>query len=650
MDYSFFDGLIDSVFVINDAKGIVYCNEAAAKLCDSSVRRLAKGKPIYETIEFSDSTLFVMPEGTVGQNEPAPYVELKFKLKAGKEGKVQVAIQPFTEATGDKRWVIMVRDVTIEEVLHAKYHKQLEEKEVYILQLQEAQKKLEDYSKNLEHMVEERTQEVKRANLMLNAIMNSLGQGFFVFDQKGKCENFYTKACQDILEGIPAQRSVWEVLKVPPKELDTFQMWLQAIYGEQLPFETLKELGPNQFIHSQNKHVVLDYFPLRDENEMISNVVVVATDQTSEYLANQALDKEKKYVQMVLKLVTNKKQFFQFISNAEATIESSLRLVNESQDEIDHEGLFRALHTLEGEAGTCSATEVWSASRRAQEVIEPLKMGEKTLFSALKPQMLKELSNLKESLKQFQISNADLFKAIGLDDGGKIEVSVRDVDVLLQRLARAGASHKVICEVEDQLLREPVWHYLKHYEDAVVMVASKLGKQMLPLTFVGADVKLHMNNYSDLFSSLIHAYRNAVDHGIEPAEEREMMGKSPAGLIQTQVERFSNGSPWVRIVISDDGAGISAERLKASVLKNNPQLNVDHMTEYEIHQLVFESGISTKSNVEEFSGRGIGMNAIKAEAEALGGRAWVNSETGRGTQLIIEVPDLPRLASFKKAA
>ncbi|MCB0351423.1 MAG: PAS domain-containing protein, partial [Bdellovibrionales bacterium] len=251
MDYSFFDGLIDCVFVIGDDRGIVYCNESAAKLCDSSVRRLARGKPIYDFIEFSDSRLFAMPDGTMGRDEPAPYVELKFKLKSGKEGKVQMAIQPFADSEGARRWVIMVRDVTLEEVLHAKYHKQLEEKEVYIQQLQDAQRQLEDYSKNLEKMVEERTLEVKRANTMLNAIMNSLGQGFFVFDKLGVCSNFYTRACEEILEGIPSNKNVSDVLKIQDKEIDTFKMWLSAIHGEQLPFDTLQELGPALFDHSQ---------------------------------------------------------------------------------------------------------------------------------------------------------------------------------------------------------------------------------------------------------------------------------------------------------------------------------------------------------------------------------------------------------------
>lgn len=650
MDYSFFDGLIDAVFVINDSKGILYCNEAAAKLCDSSVRRLAKGKPIFETIEFSDTNLFVMQNGVAGRDEPSPYVELKFNLKSGKEGKVQIAIQPFADPSGEKRWVVMLRDVTIEEVLHAKYHKQLEEKEVYILQLQDAQKKLEDYSKNLEHMVAERTQEVRRANLMLNAIMNSLGQGFFVFDQAGSCANFYTKACEEILEGVPANRHVWDVLKVKENELETFHMWLKAIYSEQLPFETLKELGPNQFHHSQNKHVVIDYFPLREENNKISNVVVVATDQTSEYLANQALEKEKKFVQMVLKLVTNKKQFSQFLKSALDTISAVQSAVAKSLDRLDHESIFRALHTLEGEAGTYFATEIWAASRVAQEVIEPLKKGLKVDFTELRTRLIAELDNLKKSYVSFLETNKEIFAAVGLSDSNKIEIKVEDVLLIAQRLSMQGVSSKVTDEIIDMLLREPVAQVFNHFQDVVSSVTAKLSKKIAPLVLSGMDIKLHLENYNDLFSSLVHAYRNAADHGIEPSEEREMMGKPAEGKISTLVSKFENGGSWLRIKISDDGGGISVAKLRDLLLKNKPAHEIHQLSDFDVIQTVFESGVTTKSDIGEFSGRGIGMNAIKAEAEMLGGKAWVESVLGKGTDLIIEVPDLPRLASAKKAA
>lgn len=651
MDYSFFDGLIDCVFVINSDKGVIYCNESAAKLCESSVKRLAKGKPIHSIIEFSDKELFTMPNGEKGRDLPAPYSEMKFNLKTGKEGKVQIAIQPFTEASGEKRWAIMIRDVTLEEVLHAKYHKQLEEKEVYIQQLQTAQKQLENYSKNLEQMVEERTQEVNRANIMLNAIMESLGQGFLVFDREGECSKIYTRACEDILETVPANKKIWDVLRVKPRDLETFKMWLTAVFTEQLPFESLKNLGPELFKHSQERHIKLDYFPLRGDKSQITNLVVVATDKTIEFQTNKALEKEKRFAKMVVKLITGKKHFSQFLRSAK-TVPDDVRKSLMRNSIIDHEYIFRTLHTLEGESATYSIDEIWQASRMAQEIIEPVKRGENFDANEIKAKLLERLDNLDKAYRQFVENNLDLLQTIGIteNENEKIEVNKKDIYAVLSIISKKGVSDSICNEISDQLLREPIVNMLSPYKDVVATVAAKLNKKMAPLEFRGADIRLYTEKYQEFFSSLVHAFRNAIDHGIEASEDRMMMGKSPEGHLYVLTERLPGEPAYIRISIVDDGNGISVEKMKKKLSEQNNISNLDQLSDYDIIQHVFDIGVSTKEEVGEYSGRGVGLNAVKVEAEKLGGRAWVESTPGKGTAIKIELPDIPRLAEKKQAS
>ncbi|OFZ10820.1 MAG: hypothetical protein A2Z20_01325 [Bdellovibrionales bacterium RBG_16_40_8] len=655
MDYSFFDGLLDSVFVIDDNRRIVYCNDTAAWLCESSVRRLTKGKgvPIYELIKFSNNNLFAMPGGEIGKDEVSPYIELDYQLvqaASTKCGKIQVAIQPFLDTSREKRWVVMVRDVTLEEVLHAKYQKQLEEKEEYIQQLQDAQRQLEQYSKNLEQMVEERTQEVKRANLMLNAIVNSLGQGFFVFDQAGTCLDFYTRACKDVLEIIPAQKHVWDVLKVPANELDTFHLWLKAVYSELLPFDSIKELGPSQFKHSQEKHVTLEYYPLRSDNKKISNVVVVATDKTVEYFANKALEKEKKFAKMVVKIVAGKKQFTRFLHNAKSVSADIRESIDSQKDSIDYEYIFRALHTLEGEAAAFSANEIWTATRSAQEILEPIRHGEAVDIKKIKNYIIESLQDLDAIYRNFVKANSELFLTMGIGSSDKIEIQVSNVETILRKLEQKGINQPVRNYIEDALLRESVESSFRYYQDIVDMIAAKLGKNILPIEFHGLGVRVHLAQYQALFSTLVHAYRNAVDHGIESSAERKKMSKPTQGLIQTYIETFERMGAWLRIKIIDDGRGISIDALRKKLVAAGEAEKIKDLSEAAIMQHVFSSGISSKDEVGEFSGRGIGMNAIREEAERLGGKAWVESEKGKGTQLIIEVPDLQRAKCDNRAA
>src|SRR4051794_17550348 len=112
MDYSVFDSLLDSVFVVDNDRKITYCNSAAAAFCESSVRRLTKGISLYQIISFSDESLFVMPHGTWGRDSATPSTEVEFvNLQTNKKGRVQLSIQPFFENPDRPRWVLLIRDV-----------------------------------------------------------------------------------------------------------------------------------------------------------------------------------------------------------------------------------------------------------------------------------------------------------------------------------------------------------------------------------------------------------------------------------------------------------------------------------------------------------------------------------------------------------
>ena len=101
MNYSVFDSLPDMVFVINDERRVVYCNEAAATLCDVTMRRISKQMPFFfELLKFEDPDLFCNPNGTWGRDTPSPMRELSFLTASGKAGTGLLSIQPEPEVAG----------------------------------------------------------------------------------------------------------------------------------------------------------------------------------------------------------------------------------------------------------------------------------------------------------------------------------------------------------------------------------------------------------------------------------------------------------------------------------------------------------------------------------------------------------------------
>ncbi|RYZ86865.1 MAG: PAS domain-containing protein, partial [Proteobacteria bacterium] len=178
--YGIFDTLLEPTFALDGNGRVIYCNETAALLCEQSVRKIMRGAIFADLLKFSEpvEVLNRLPSVT----DPTPYKELGFTTPSGQIGKLQMTIQPSGVAD---QWLLFARDVTLEERLQKKYRGELEQKENVIADLEKARNELERYSKNLEVMVAERTQQISRMNVLMKALLDSLGQGFLIFDKDG---------------------------------------------------------------------------------------------------------------------------------------------------------------------------------------------------------------------------------------------------------------------------------------------------------------------------------------------------------------------------------------------------------------------------------------------------------------------------------
>jgi two-component system chemotaxis sensor kinase CheA len=163
------------------------------------------------------------------------------------------------------------------------------------------------------------------------------------------------------------------------------------------------------------------------------------------------------------------------------------------------------------------------------------------------------------------------------------------------------------------------------------MLAGRLGKPAPEIEILDHGVKVHSEQYAKLWSAFVHAIRNMVDHGIEAPDVREAAGKPAAGHLALET-RICDGELWLEI--SDDGAGIDWERVAAKART----LGVPATTQTELEEAVFTSGVSTAARVSELSGRGVGMDALRATCRDYGGRVQIRSERGKGTRIACVLP------------
>jgi len=161
-----------------------------------------------------------------------------------------------------------------------------------------------------------------------------------------------------------------------------------------------------------------------------------------------------------------------------------------------------------------------------------------------------------------------------------------------------------------------------------------LGKRVR-LELRGAETELDKLIVEELVDPLLHLVRNAFDHAIEPPEERVAAGKPADGTIRIEASQRGN---HVAIEISDDGRGIDPARVRARAESAGLIGPTDVLSHREILDLVFAPGLSTRTEVTETSGRGVGMDVVRANVTALGGRVEIDSQVGRGTRVTLTLP------------
>jgi chemosensory pili system protein ChpA (sensor histidine kinase/response regulator) len=146
---------------------------------------------------------------------------------------------------------------------------------------------------------------------------------------------------------------------------------------------------------------------------------------------------------------------------------------------------------------------------------------------------------------------------------------------------------------------------------------------------------LDRDHYARCQTILEHMVRNALDHGIESAEEREALGKPGTGRITIDV-RKAGGDYLIRL--ADDGRGIDPDAIRESVYRKGLDIDVDKLSDDEVLRLIFHKGFSTASTLSEISGRGVGMDIVMSELQQLGGDIQIRSTVGLGTSFDIRIP------------
>ncbi|HZX52716.1 MAG TPA: chemotaxis protein CheA [Pseudomonas sp.] len=183
---------------------------------------------------------------------------------------------------------------------------------------------------------------------------------------------------------------------------------------------------------------------------------------------------------------------------------------------------------------------------------------------------------------------------------------------------------------------QPIKKVFGRFPRLVRDLARQLKKE-INLELVGEETDLDKNLVEALADPLVHLVRNAVDHGIEMPEEREASGKLRGGKVVLSAEQEGD---HILLSISDDGKGMDADQLRAKAVEKGllDKDAADRLNEFECYNLIFAPGFSTKTEISDVSGRGVGMDVVKTKISQLNGTVNVFSVKGQGSKIVIKVP------------
>ncbi len=212
----------------------------------------------------------------------------------------------------------------------------------------------------------------------------------------------------------------------------------------------------------------------------------------------------------------------------------------------------------------------------------------------------------------------------------------------IERAARrlldlANEQEKVQLELQDQIMRTrqvPVREFIGRFQRAVRQTSKMLDKEV-EFYITGQDTLIDRVQMENLIDPLMHSLRNSIDHGIEGQSLRMTRGKSPSGKVNLSFERDGRS---VSVKIKDDGAGLNYDRIRAKAIERGFMSEQDQVSNEDLAQIILLPGFSTKEEVTQVSGRGIGLDVVYQRIQDLRGSLLISSLATQGTTVDIRLP------------
>lgn len=466
----------------------------------------------------------------------------------------------------------------------------------------------------------------------ISSLLNNAGQGFLSIGADLIIDDEYSKECISLLGDDLSSRDIADILLKTNHERELFRETIADAIGaknDEMLQECILSLLPTE--------IILDRKTLKIEYKMIENekIMLIITNITAHKKLENKIKTEQETLKMIVEIVSDSEMFFDTKREYEEFINSLESHVNNKKTPLSNVNeIYRIIHTFKGAFAQLYMQKVAHVLHDVESSLS-LMIQESKITNENLLKLLKE-SDFKTSLTQEVETIREILGDEFLKESSYVKINFECLYELQEKVASYLAQedvstleYKELFERILNLSKIKLINLLRPYNNLVNQLAVRLDKEIYPFEVIGDSNINITQEYKPFIKSLIHVFRNSIDHGIEDSETRVENVKDEKGTIQCSFEKKDDA---LYILISDDGAGISKEKL----LQKAEELNLE--VPKNIYELIFHDRFSTKNEITDISGRGVGMSAVKSELELLGGKVEINSEIGVGTTFVFTLP------------
>lgn len=467
---------------------------------------------------------------------------------------------------------------------------------------------------------------IRKKQESISLLLDNIGQGCLTFESDFRINNEYSKECERLLGEYLYGKDIRTLLFNNSAKQQFFTETLIAALHEnvQIKRNSYLSLLP-EIISFNNKAIKLEY-------KIINRItfMIILTNVTTQKKLENKMKKEEETFKMIVAITSECASFYDILIEYEEFIKNKENIT-------DIHKLYRLIHTFKGNF----------SQFYIKDIVDTLHLFENILIKIIKSE-LKDIKSLNEIYQNydfqtsFNYTKEMITRILGkefLEMQNYITINLSNIADLQCKISNAITKRELIISEHNELLerienlsKQNLYYMLTTFNCLIKSLAGQLHKDIGKLNIIGDKEFLIKYELKPFIKSLVHIFRNSIDHGIESPEDRIKKGKKESGIINCEFKEINN---LLHIIISDDGAGLDIAKIKEQAIIKGIDITC---AEEEIIKIIFNNEFTTKIIPTDISGRGVGLNIVKSELDKLNGRVIITSSKDNGTIFEFIIP------------